>query len=260
LAALPSQSSNPPPQAEHAPLAQLWAVEHAVVAHVVPQLESRLRGFSHPLVPEPSHSSVPVGHATQAPPLHVWVFAAQGTAASHCPLDEQVCTPLPEHCLAPGTHTPVHALPTQADETQVDAVPHCPLDEQVCTPLLEHCFVPGVHTPVQAPPTHAWLEHVAPFCQVPAPSHVCTTSPTHCEEPGLHVPEQEPPLHTFVHTVPFTHAPFASHVCGVLLEHCLAPGAHAPVHTPLTHALFVQPAAAPHWPLAEQVCTPLPEH
>jgi len=35
-----------------------------------------------------------------------------------------VCTPLPEHCVDPGTQTPVHAPPTQAEATQPTAVPH----------------------------------------------------------------------------------------------------------------------------------------
>jgi hypothetical protein len=62
-----------------------------------------------------------------------------------------VCTPLPEHRTAPGTHTPVQTPETHAELVQADAVPHCPVDEQVCTPLLEHCVELGMHTPVQAP-------------------------------------------------------------------------------------------------------------
>ena len=79
---------------------------------------------------------------------------------------------MPEHCFAPGVHTPVQAPLTHADDTQVAEVPHVPLVEQVCTPLFEHCFAPGVHTPVQVPPTQAWFMHVVPFCQVPLASHV----------------------------------------------------------------------------------------
>ena len=39
-----------------------------------------------------------------APPEHANVHA---DALPHCPLALQVCTPLPEHCVAPGTQTPV---------------------------------------------------------------------------------------------------------------------------------------------------------
>jgi hypothetical protein len=31
-----------------------------------------------------------------------------------------------EHCVEPGTHTPVQALFTQADDVQATPVPHCP--------------------------------------------------------------------------------------------------------------------------------------
>jgi hypothetical protein len=33
----------------------------------------------------------------------------QLTVEPQVPLDWQVCTPLPEHCVAPGVHTPAHA-------------------------------------------------------------------------------------------------------------------------------------------------------
>jgi hypothetical protein len=66
-----------------------------------------------------------------------------------------VSTPLPEHRVALGTQTPVHAPLTQAELVQAEAVPHVPLDVQVCTPLPEHWTAPGTQTPVQAPLTHA---------------------------------------------------------------------------------------------------------
>jgi hypothetical protein len=58
---------------------------------------------------------------------------------------------LPEHRVAPGAHTPVHAPDTQAELEQLDGVPQVPPGWQVCTPLPEHCVAPGVHTPLQAP-------------------------------------------------------------------------------------------------------------
>ena len=57
----------------------------------------------------------------------------------------QVCTPLPEHCVAPGAQTPVHAPLTQAWLVQATAGPRCRSASQVCTPLPEHCVAPGVH-------------------------------------------------------------------------------------------------------------------
>jgi hypothetical protein len=67
---------------------------------------------------------------------------------SHC------WTPLPEHCIAPGVHDPVHPPETQL-WLQVTAVPKVPVSPHVWTPLPEHCVPPGAHTPVQAPMAHA---------------------------------------------------------------------------------------------------------
>ena len=64
-------------------------------------------------------------------------------------------TPLPEHCVVPGTQTPVHAPATQAAFEQGWAVLHVPVRSQVCTASPEQRVAPGVHTPVQAPDTHA---------------------------------------------------------------------------------------------------------
>jgi hypothetical protein len=61
-----------------------------------------------------------------APETQVWFV--QADAVPHVPLARQVCTPLPLHCLLPGTHTPVHAPDTQAELTQAEAVPQVPFD------------------------------------------------------------------------------------------------------------------------------------
>jgi hypothetical protein len=63
------------------------------------------------------------------------------------PLAPHVCTPLPEHWVAPGVHEPEHAPLTQAELEQAAAVPHCPEASQVSTPLPEHRAVPGAQTP-----------------------------------------------------------------------------------------------------------------
>src|SRR5689334_115586 len=81
----------------------------------------------------PSQSSVPAGQFTQAPPVQVCVFAVHATVELQVPLDEHVCTPLPEHWCVPGTHTPVHAPLTHADDTHAVLLPHAPLDEHVST-------------------------------------------------------------------------------------------------------------------------------
>ena len=82
----------------------------------------------------------------------------QAEAVPHVPLAEQVCTPLLEHCVDPGTQTPVQ-LPLAHANVHAEALPHCPVALHVCTPLPEHCTAPGVHTPVHAPLTHAVFVH-----------------------------------------------------------------------------------------------------
>jgi hypothetical protein len=72
----------------------------------------------------------------------------------------------------PGTQTPVHAPPTQADETHAVLLPQAPPDEHVSTLLFTHRVAFGVHTPVQLPPTHAWFEQAVVFCQLPPASQV----------------------------------------------------------------------------------------
>jgi hypothetical protein len=93
---------------------------------------------------------------TQAPPEQVWF--EQATALPHWPMMSQVCTPLPEHLVAPGTQTPWHdavvLLGTQP-KGQSEGGPQVPFAEQVSTPWVRppsspvaHCLVPGAQTPV----------------------------------------------------------------------------------------------------------------
>ena len=88
--ALPSQSPVPAPHATQAPPAQVWAVEHAVVVHVFPQLLSTFTAFSQPFDGAPSHSRVPVPQGTHAPFAQVCVLAAQAAAAPQEPVEEHV--------------------------------------------------------------------------------------------------------------------------------------------------------------------------
>jgi hypothetical protein len=66
-----------------------------------------------------------------------------------------VPTPLPEHCVDPGVHTPVHAPDTHAELEHACAADHVPVVSHVCTASPEQRVAPGVHDPVQAPATHA---------------------------------------------------------------------------------------------------------
>jgi hypothetical protein len=75
---------------------------------------------------------------------------------AHSPLLWQSCGCDPKHCIAPGVHTPLQALPTQAWFGQTPGAPHSPLAVQVwIASSPEHSVAPGLHTPVQPPLTHA---------------------------------------------------------------------------------------------------------
>jgi hypothetical protein len=45
---------------------------------------------------------------TQLPAWHAGVAPEHALPLAHCPLELQLCGVLPEHCVAPGVHTPVH--------------------------------------------------------------------------------------------------------------------------------------------------------
>jgi len=236
LAAFPSQSSVPPPQAAQAPAVQVWAVVQTAVVQVVPQDAFVSMGFSQPFAADPSQLRTVAPQATQAPLVQVCVSAAQATAEPHWPLPLHVCTPLPEHCVVPGVHTPVQAPETHAEETHAVPVPHWPAAVQVSRSLPEHLPAPGAQTPVQLPLTQACPLHAVSFTQSPWALQVWGCRPTHCFVPGVQVPEQAPALQASGQGVSFCQAPFALQSWGVTPLHCLAPGAHTPVQTAPTHA------------------------
>jgi hypothetical protein len=62
----------------------------------------------------------------------------QVDALPHWPLELHVCNPLPEHCVAPGEHTPVQAPITHAEFAHATGLLQVPVEEQVCVPLPEH--------------------------------------------------------------------------------------------------------------------------
>jgi hypothetical protein len=63
--------------------------------------------------------------------------------------------PLPEHCVAPGEQTPVHAPETHAWFVQGTTVPNPPSESQVSTPLPEQYVDPGRHLQTGCPETSA---------------------------------------------------------------------------------------------------------
>ena len=60
------------------------------------------------------------------------------TAEPHVPLAVHVSTPLPEHVVCPGAHTPVHAPLMHVWLVHAVAVPQAPATVHPCTPLPEH--------------------------------------------------------------------------------------------------------------------------
>ena len=65
------------------------------------------------------------------------------------PLALQVCTLLPEHCVAPGVHGGLPHAPLKQPSLQTAPVLQVPLALQVCTLLPEHCVAFGTHTPLR---------------------------------------------------------------------------------------------------------------
>jgi hypothetical protein len=113
------------------------------------------------------------------PPEHAEFM--HGEAVPHVPFAVQVWTPLPEHCVSPGPHTPVQAPLMHVWSLQPAGVPQVPAEVHVCTPLPVHWVAPGVHV------THVLLRHtgvdpvhVVCVCQVPEAVQVWMELPRHC--------------------------------------------------------------------------------
>jgi hypothetical protein len=88
-----------------------------------------------------------------APATHVW--SLQAMAAPQWPVPSQVCTPLPEHCVAPAglhgpTHWPAMHAPLVHGEAALQAVQPSTPATQVCTLLPEHCVAPPLHASTHA--------------------------------------------------------------------------------------------------------------
>jgi hypothetical protein len=65
------------------------------------------------------------------------VVLLQAVAVLHVPFDVQVCTPLPEHWVCPGAHTPVHTPATHVWLEQAVEPPKVPFVWHVWTLLPE---------------------------------------------------------------------------------------------------------------------------
>ena len=113
----------------------------------------------------------------QVPPQHVG--EALGTVVVHArgllhwPVELHVCTPLPEHCVAPGVHTPAH-WPLMQTYEQGEGFDHVAAAAAGLDPVARSTASrPASTSPVHVPELHA-NAHAAPlFCQVPVPSQVC---------------------------------------------------------------------------------------
>jgi len=145
---------------------------------------------------------VPGVHAAHAPLTQNGVLPVHADELDHCPVASHVCTLVPEHWVAPGVHTPVHAPSLHTYGHAIGLPQRPPL--HICTPLPEHCVSFVVHALVEHAPALHVTAHagVTPpsssgvFCQVPVALHVCGWLPLHCVAPGVHTPEQLPPLQT----------------------------------------------------------------
>jgi hypothetical protein len=132
--------------------------------------------------------------------------------ATHCPAELQDWVPISlvnptelsvalqapvlvlQHCVDPGTQTPVHAPLLQ---TKGQAVPfcHCPPALHVCGVVPVHWVAPGLQTPEHWPFAHTNGQAV-PGTFWPAALHVCGTAPLQLVVLGMHAPLQAPPLQT----------------------------------------------------------------
>jgi hypothetical protein len=113
---------------------------------------------------------------------------------AHIPSDPHVWTPLPEHCVCPAAHGPVHCPPAQAALGQSAASPQLPALSHVWTPVPEHCVAPGSHAPEQAPAVHPWFAHGTALPQVPFALQVWTPLLRHWVALGAQTPTQVPAM------------------------------------------------------------------
>jgi hypothetical protein len=170
------------------------------------------------------------GGVAHAPLAQNAVLPVHATALPHCPHALHVCTPLPEHCVAPG----VHAGPDPHEHA-----PHAHVPLHDCVPYVLHDCVAVA---AQAP----WPGQLPLVTHAPLALHVCVSVPVpqlpHATgfvwvgaHPPVHVAVPLDTTHVwFVHGAGVPHTPVALHVEIPLLVHCVVPGVHA-THTPPKH-------------------------
>src|SRR5450432_2212400 len=92
----------------HVPTRQVGFVpgQASLLAQLVPHVAIKFRFTSQPFAGRLSQLRVPPAHAVHTPPVQVCVSAVHATVAPHVASEPQVCTPLPTHCVLPGTHSP----------------------------------------------------------------------------------------------------------------------------------------------------------
>jgi hypothetical protein len=217
-------------------------------------------------------SIVPQVPPEQAPLTQV--AGSQAAGVPQVPPGLHVSTPLFEHCVAPGEHTPVQ-LPDVQTYAHATSVRQLPVPSHVWTlPGADgsHRVLPTAQEPEQAAeptaPVHVWFTHAVGGPQLPVASQVWMPLPEHCVAPGLQATQEAPcaPARQTgvppVHPTAVPHVPVASHVWTPVAEHCVEPGTHDPVQL-APPALTVQTEGhgdgALHVPPLH-VWTPLFEH
>jgi hypothetical protein len=172
-------------------------------------------------------------------PLVQVLVEGQAAADPQAPVDWQICSFAPEHCVWPSSQTPWHAPFTHVLFTHAVAVCQVPVELQVCGWMVDvHCPWVGPHWPPQAPLTQVWL--VAQFADGyhdPVPEQVSTwLRLEHCFVPDAQTPWHEPLTHVWLtHAAAFCQVPLVLQVCGCVVDaHCVCPWPHWPPHAPPT--------------------------
>ena len=183
----------------------------------------------------------------------VVAVARPGRRAPRALFDWHVCAPLPEHCWAPGVHTPVHDPPTHAWLLHVPgAFCQGPRSGAARLRLLSAALDLAGRAHALARPGHASSLVRASRCRwsargARALSQVCGCWPLHCALPGAHEPAHTPFTHAWlVQAVGVPQVPEVPHVSVLLPEHWTLPGVQVPVQAPLTHACPLHDTAEPH--------------
>jgi hypothetical protein len=118
-------------------------------------------------LPVPAFVTVSVALA-QAPAVHVGVGKVHATGAPQAPAAEQVCTPLPEHCLAPGAHPPV-SIPVASMPPSMPPTSTLPSRPSIAaSPPVPRSLPPSMGTVVPPPAPPAPPSTVVPPSMPPA--------------------------------------------------------------------------------------------